>query len=28
MMVNGMTRNFSWDVQGREYVELYRWLAG
>ncbi len=28
MMINGMTRDFSWDVQGKEYVELYEWLAG
>jgi starch synthase len=27
MMVNGMTRDFSWDVQGKEYVELYERLA-
>ena len=27
MMVNGMTRDFSWEVQGREYVGLYEWLA-
>ena len=25
---NGMARNFSWDVQGREYVELYRRFSG
>jgi starch synthase len=25
---NGMAKDFSWDVQGREYVELYRRLAG
>ncbi|MEA2694226.1 MAG: starch synthase [Acidobacteriota bacterium] len=28
LMQNGMARNFSWDVQGKEYVELYRRLAG
>jgi starch synthase len=27
MMGDGMTRDFSWDVQGREYVELYGRLA-
>ena len=27
MMVNGMTRDFSWEVQGKEYVGLYEWLA-
>jgi starch synthase len=25
---NGMSKDFSWDVQGREYVDLYRRLAG
>lgn len=25
---NGMAKDFSWDVQGREYVELYHRLAG
>jgi starch synthase len=25
---NGMAKNFSWDVQGREYARLYRWLLG
>lgn len=25
---NGMAKDFSWDVQGREYVDLYRRLAG
>ncbi|MFL6194516.1 MAG: glycogen synthase [Thermoanaerobaculia bacterium] len=24
LMLSGMSRDFSWDVQGREYVELYR----
>jgi starch synthase len=28
LMQNGMAQNFSWDVQGREYVELYRRFAG
>jgi starch synthase len=28
LMARGMSRDFSWDVQGREYVELYQWLAG
>jgi starch synthase len=28
LMVNGMKRDFSWDVQGREYVELYGRLMG
>lgn len=28
LMARGMSRDFSWDVQGREYVEVYRWLAG
>jgi starch synthase len=28
LMQNGMARNFSWDVQGREYVELYRRFSG
>jgi starch synthase len=28
LMANGMRRDFSWDVQGREYVALYGWLAG
>jgi len=28
LMARGMSRDFSWDVQGKEYVELYRWLAG
>lgn len=28
LMANGMAKDFSWDVQGREYVELYRRLAG
>ena len=28
LMRNGMAKDFSWDVQGREYVELYRRLAG
>jgi starch synthase len=27
MMGDGMTRDFSWEVQGREYVELYGRLA-
>jgi len=27
-MANGMAKDFSWDVQGREYVELYHRLAG
>ncbi|HYO14428.1 MAG TPA: glycogen synthase GlgA [Thermoanaerobaculia bacterium] len=28
LMQNGMAKDFSWDVQGREYVELYRRLTG
>jgi hypothetical protein len=28
VMANGMRRDFSWDVQGREYEVLYGWLAG
>jgi len=28
LMANGMAQDFSWDVQGQEYVELYRRLAG
>jgi len=28
LMANGMRRDFSWDVQGREYEALYGWLAG
>ena len=28
LMLNGMAKDYSWDVQGREYVELYRRLAG
>ena len=28
MMANGMAKDYSWDVQGPEYVELYRRLAG
>jgi starch synthase len=24
LMLNGMSRDFSWDVQGREYLELYQ----
>jgi starch synthase len=28
LMANGMAKDFSWDVQGREYVDLYRRLAG
>ena len=28
LMHNGMAKDFSWDVQGEEYVELYRRLAG
>ncbi|HEV7515093.1 MAG TPA: glycogen synthase [Thermoanaerobaculia bacterium] len=28
LMQNGMARNFSWDVQGKEYVELYRRFVG
>jgi len=27
-MANGMARDFSWDKQGREYVELYGRLVG
>jgi len=27
LMASGMSRDFSWDVQGREYVELYGRLA-
>lgn len=25
---NGMNQNFSWDVQGRRYLDLYQWMAG
>jgi len=28
LMANGMARDFSWDKQGKEYVELYGRLAG
>jgi len=28
LMKNGMAQDFSWDVQGKEYVELYGRLAG
>ncbi|HEV8577834.1 MAG TPA: glycogen synthase [Thermoanaerobaculia bacterium] len=28
LMRNGMAKDFSWDRQGEEYVELYRRLAG
>jgi starch synthase len=28
LMRNGMARDFSWDVQGKDYVELYRRFAG
>jgi starch synthase len=28
LMQNGMAKDYSWDVQGREYVELYRRLTG
>jgi starch synthase len=28
LMRNGMAKDYSWDVQGREYVELYGRLAG
>ena len=28
LMLNGMSRDFSWDVQGQEYVELYGRLVG
>jgi starch synthase len=28
LMQNGMARDFSWQVQGQEYVELYRRFAG
>jgi starch synthase len=28
LMRNGMAKDFSWDVQGREYVELYGRLVG
>jgi starch synthase len=27
LVQNGMAQNFSWEVQGKEYVELYRRLA-
>jgi starch synthase len=27
LMRSGMAKDFSWDVQGREYVALYEWLA-
>jgi starch synthase len=28
LMRNGMAKDFSWDVQGREYVDLYRRFTG
>jgi starch synthase len=28
LMRNGMEKDYSWDVQGREYVELYRRFTG
>jgi starch synthase len=28
LMRNGMAENFSWEVEGREYVELYRRFSG
>ncbi|HWN44179.1 MAG TPA: glycogen synthase [Thermoanaerobaculia bacterium] len=28
LMLNGMAKDYSWDIQGREYMELYRRLAG
>jgi starch synthase len=28
LMLNGMAKDYSWEVQAREYVELYRRLAG
>ncbi len=28
LMHNGMVQDYSWDVQGREYVELYRRFSG
>jgi starch synthase len=28
LMRNGMAKDFSWDVQGKEYVELYERLVG
>lgn len=28
LMLNGMAKDYSWEVQGKEYVELYRRLAG
>jgi starch synthase len=27
LMRSGMAKDFSWDIQGREYVALYEWLA-
>ena len=28
LMQNGMAQNFSWDIQGREYLDLYSRFAG
>ena len=28
LMVNGMSKDFSWEIQGKEYVELYGRLVG
>jgi glycogen synthase len=28
MMQNGMGKNFSWDKQGQQYVDLFRRLSG
>ena len=28
LMANGMAQDFSWDLQGKEYVELYGRLVG
>ena len=27
LMLNGMAKDYSWEVQAREYVELYRRFA-
>jgi starch synthase len=28
LMLNGMAKDYSWEVQAREYLELYRRFAG
>jgi glycogen synthase len=28
MMQNGMRKNYSWEKQGQEYVDLFRRLSG